>query len=336
MSFFLQSQSDLSSVITINPKPELVIKSKLVSTSNRPTDLAPLELGTKVFINLCHDEQVPKPDINFDPAVVYPLIINDQWEIPIITSSMRQDKDKKGALCYVWDCCINTQCAQWIRKEYQLREIVVEWCLESCDLAELLEISRDDVSFPKMKSKGPIPPLEMLSEELKSDYKKEMAKMAEEGSDNPDNLIKMRRSLMDDEEKIALEEEKLPPLFPTNNNEPSANERKPLIEEIDALSIEEKGSKPPKEVNFRVILGKTDPPHKLRIEITSELESSSDYDITYDAINNELVVKNANLENFKEKTLNIPLPNIFDSPETVESHMQCLFIKTEKKLSIKI
>ncbi|GAV53298.1 hypothetical protein ZYGR_0AI05820 [Zygosaccharomyces rouxii] len=336
MNFFLKSQNNLSPVVTINPKPELVIKSKLVSTSNRPKDLPPLEIGTKVFINLCHDEQVPQPDINFDPAIVYPLIINDQWEIPIITSSMRQDKDKKGALCYVWDCCINTKCAQWIRKEYQLREIVVEWCRESCDLAELLEISRDGISFPKMKSKGPIPPLEMLSEELNSDYKKEMAKMVEEGRDEPDNLIRMRRSLMDDEEKAALEEKELPPLFPTNNGKPASNEGKPLIEEIDELSIEEKGSRPLKEVDFKVVMGKADSPHKLRIEITSDLESGSDYDVTYDATHNELVVKNVNLEKFKEKTLNIPLPNIFDSRDTVESHIQCLFIKTEKKLSIKI
>ncbi|KAH9201519.1 pre-RNA processing PIH1/Nop17-domain-containing protein [Zygosaccharomyces rouxii] len=247
MNFFLKPQDNLSSVVTINPKPEFVIKSKLVSTKNRPKDLPELQIGTKVFINLCHDEQVPQPDINFDPAIVYPLIINDQWEIPIITSSMRQDTDKKGALCYVWDCCINTKCAQWIRKEYQLREIVVEWCLESCDLAELLEISRDDISFPKMKSKGPILPLEMLSEELNNDYKKEMAKMVEEGRDEPDNLIKMRRSLMDDEEKAALEEKELPPLFPINNHPPASNAGKPLIEEIDELSINEKGSKPLRE-----------------------------------------------------------------------------------------
>lgn len=336
MNFFLRPQDNSNPVITINPEPEFVIKSKLASISSRPKDLPPLEIGTKIFINLCHDEKVPKPDINFDPAIVYPLIINDQWEIPIITSSMRKDNDKKGAECYVWDCCINTKCAQWIRKEYQLREIIVEWCLESCDLSELLEISRDDVSFPKMKSKGPVPPLEMLSEELNSNYKKEMTKMVEEGRDEPWNLIKMRRSLMDDEERAELEEEELPPLFPTNNNKLTSNQGKPLIEEIDKLSIEKEKVEPLREVNFSVVMGKADDPYKVRIEITSELESGNDYDVAYNTMNNELIVKNVNLEKFKEKILNIPLPNVFDSPDTVESNMKCLFIKTEKKLCIKV
>lgn len=322
--------------MTITPKPEFVIKSKLVSVRNRPKDLPPLEIGTKIFINLCSDEQVPPPDINFDPPVVYPMIINDQWEIPIITSAIREDKDKKGSLCYIWDCCINTKCAQWIRKEYQLREIVVEWCLESCDLAELIEISRDDISFPKMKSKGSIPPLEILSDELNNDYKKEMAKMVEEGRDEPDDLIKTRRSLMDDEEKAAVEEKDLPPLFPMDINKPNSNGDKPLIEEIDELSINEGKSRPLKEVHYQVSMGKAEGPHKLRIEITSELKSGSDYDVTYNAKNNELAVKNKNLGEFQEKNLNIPLPNVFDSPDKVELHMQCLFIANERKLSIKI
>lgn len=331
MDFFLRPQGKPESVVVINPQPEFVIKSKLISVQNRPSELPSLKVGTKVFINLCHDDKVPKPDVKFDPAIVYPLIINDQWEIPIITSSAREDSDKKGALCYVWDCCINSQCAQWIRKEYQLREIVVEWCLESCDLSELIEISRDKISFPKLKSKGSIAPLEILSEELNSDYKKEMAKILKDEREEPGNLIKVRRTLMDDEEKAAVEGGNLPPLIPNN---PSEQLRKPLIEEVNALTIEEQRPKTLKDLHFEVKMGKADDnTHKLRIDIVSELRSGKDYNVQYNASNNELVVKSMNRQEFKEKTLAIPLPNIFVD---VESQMQCFFMKGERKLSIKI
>ncbi|AQZ11188.1 PIH1 (YHR034C) [Zygosaccharomyces parabailii] len=330
MDFFLRPQSKAESVITINPKPEFVIKSKLASVQNRPLDLPFLEAGAKVFINLCHDPQVPKPDVDFDPAIVYPLIINDQWEIPIITSSVRQDKDKKGALCYVWDCCINSKCVQWIRKEYQLREIVVEWCLESCDLCELIEISRDKITFPKLKSKGSIAPLEILSEDLNNDYKKEMTKILKEDRDEPRDLIEIRRNLMDDEEKAALAGAELPPLIPRNA---AAKSSKPLIEEVDALSIEDKKCKKLNDVHFQVNMSKESGNHKLRIDIISELNSAKNYEVQYNPSSNELVIKNTNLQEFNEKILTIPLPDIFVD---VESQMQCSFIKSEKKLSIKI
>lgn len=303
--------------------------------------MEPLHSSLKVFINICHDEKVPKPDIDFNPSVVYPLIMENQWEIPIITSSIRKDKDKKGILCYVWDCCINTKCMEWVCLNVQLREILVEWCLESCELSDMVEISRDNLSFPRMKKKGEtIPPLEVLSEVLKRDHNKDMADFAKDEQNDPISILNLKRSLItqeEDQSMVGTNDRTLPPLFPSRERHDS---NKPLIQEIDALTIDDKikkkakPSQEPKDINFEVSIRKTkdSKEYKLRVEIMSEVESGSDLRILYEAQQNSLLVKNVNLDRYKEKELNIPLPNIF-SNEDINS-MRCFFIKNARKLVI--
>lgn len=342
MEFLLRpaGEDQKDHIVTILPKPGFVIKSKLATIQNRPNTLPELQAGVKIFINVCQDDTVPKPDVDFNPSIVYPLIMNNQWEIPIITSSVREDTDKKGSSCYVWDCCVNTECMLWVSRDLQLREIVVEWCLESCELSDYVEISRDNIAFPKMKKKGEvIPALEVLSDELSNDYRKEMSKIKSE-HDDPINILKMKRSLLDSEGENLFEannEEELPPLFPPAKLDGTT---RPLIEEIDQLSITDSQKKKPKilselqEIHYDVKIRKTNNTneYKLKIEITSEVDSSSDLEIQYTVKENSFILKNTNLHICKEKRLEIPLPNIF----TLEniSNLKCFFIRKEKKLVI--
>ena len=237
MDFMLRPAAESSnSVVNLEPIPDFVVKSKLISTEGRPSHLLKLKANTKAFINICHHDEVPKPDIEFTSSVVYPLIMNNQWEVPIVTSSVREDTDKKGAMCYVWDCCINTDCMGWISDDLQLREIVIEWCLESCELSDVVGISREHIAFPKMKKKGEaIPALEIHLSELTNNYQENIAKAAEAEDDGPSNILRMKRSLLDDEPSGLLgnaDDDELPPLIP--NNKQSGG---PLIEEIDSLRI---------------------------------------------------------------------------------------------------
>lgn len=341
----INSTESTASVLLLEPQPGFVIKSKLDSCSP-PTELA---IGTKVFINVCFDNQVPKPNTDFNPSIVYPLIMNNQWEIPIITSNVRGDKDKKGAICYVWDCCINTECMSWVNKDYQLREILVEWCLESCELRQSVEISRDRIAFPKLKRKGDkIPTLEILNSDLNQDFRKEIDSIVEKDRTDPTSILEMQRDLVFGE---TLGERKnngnedtvtLPPLFPTTATTTTNNttQKKPLIEEIQDLSIREKQaktSKPraivePKTLEYQATMVKTkdDKKFKLKIEITSELDSSLDYSIKYDVKNSVLAIKNINLHLYNEKKLEIPLPKIFEE----QPDIKCFFIKSERKLII--
>ncbi|CAH01510.1 Pih1p [Kluyveromyces lactis] len=331
MSFLLRPLNDSSSnnsnnVIRISPEPCFVVKSKVINPGTTS-----LSSNAKIFINICHNDQIPLPEIDFNPAIVYPLIINNQWEIPIVTSSIREDVDKKGNVCYVSDCCINTKCVSWIQHDLQLREIVVEWCLESCELRAELEISRDNISFPKLKKKGDtIPELEILREDLTENYEETINDLVNREQKEPVSIIEKRRDFLAEDEPSTGE---LPPLIPIDQS----SRRKPLIEEIEDLSLHE--TKKPKveeiqkkSISYELSMGKPKDTSEflLKIEVTSELNSSLDYNIKYDAKSNKLIIKNTNLGIYPEKKLKVPLPDIFNNPPKLE----CFFVKPERRLII--
>ncbi|CDO93183.1 unnamed protein product [Kluyveromyces dobzhanskii CBS 2104] len=328
MSFLLRpidagDTNDYNKVIQIQPEPCFVIKSKVINPNNTS-----VKINAKIFLNVCHNDQVPLPEVDFNPYFVYPLIMNNQWEIPIVTSSVRQDVDKKDNICYVVDCCINTKCVSWIQQELELSEILTEWCLESCELREEIEISRDDISFPKMKKKGDtIPQLQVLSEDLAENYKETIHSLVDREQKDPVSILERRRDLLGEDEPLT---DDLPPLIPINKSTP----RKPLIEEIEDLSLHE--PKKPKidsksrTLNYNLTMGKPKDTSEflLKVEVVSELESSLDYRVRYDSENNKLIIANINTNIFPEKKLEIPLPDIFKgSPK-----LQCFFIKPERKL----
>ncbi|KAL3234964.1 Protein interacting with Hsp90 1 [Nakaseomyces bracarensis] len=344
MDFLLRpiggGDSGSSSVTVLKPQPSLVIKSKIVNVDDRPRNLPSLEADRKVFINLCHDDNAPKPDIPFDANIVYPMIMNNKWEIPIVTSSFRVDHDKKGQECYVVDCCVNSECLEWIAKDYQLKDILVEWCLEAAELRETVEISRDSIAFPKMKKKGDsIPDLEVFSEELDNNYMNDM--IEKDSNSEPTSILKARRDLLIQEEEMSIDNsplgEQLPPLFPGQTTR-----KKSLIEEIDDLSIQEK-PKPSEKVrkspiSYDVTMRKvtTSDKFKLRIDIKIEpVESSLDLNLSYDSTNNDLVLRNLNIHICEEKILKIPLPNIFDRNKVL-NNADIYFVKNKKTVTILI
>lgn len=339
MDFMLRPIGSGSQVTVLKPEPGFVIKSKLVNVTERPRNLPALEVGKKVFVNLCHDKHAPKPDVPFDANVVYPLIMNNKWEIPIVTSAFRIDHDKKGQECYVVDCCVNSDCIGWIAGDYQLRDILVEWCLEAAELRESVEISRDSIAFPKMKKKGEsIPDIEVISEELDNNYMKRM--MEEDSSAEPAGILKVKRDLLLKDEEMSIDSTggtgaELPPLFPAQ-----AMGKKSLIEEIDDLSIQETPKKAKKirkaEIEYDASMRKvtTSERFKLRIDIVVEpVENSRDLNLTYDAKKNELLLKNLNTGVCEEKILKIPLPNVFNRDTVLES-ADVYFIRGTKTLTI--
>ncbi|KAI8389695.1 related to Protein interacting with Hsp90 1 [Nakaseomyces glabratus] len=328
MDFLLRpiASGDDNQVTVLHPEPLFVIKSKIVNIDNRPKKLLKLEAGSKIFVNLCHDPQAPKPEIPFDPNIVYPLIINNKWEIPIVASSIRTDTDKKGQVCYVIDCCVASDCVKWFVEDYQLKEIVVEWCLEAAELREVIEISRDKISFPKMRKKGDsIPDLEIFSNELDGSDIKE-ATQNDKGND-PSSLLQIRRDLLSQEEDLSLSNDSditahgLPPLFP------KANETKgrSLIQEIDDLTLKEKpknaAKKVQKNIEYNVIMKKIEN-HKYKLRLDIQIDSisgKSDLNIFYDPTNNDIVLRNLNTDLYDQKDFKIPLPNIFEGKDIMNN-----------------
>lgn len=312
------------SVIKIKPEPIFVIKSKLIS-----------EPQSKLFINVCHSKDVPSPITPFNPTKTYSDIMNNQWEIPIITSPSRSDIDKKGSSCLVFDCIINSDLVETLTNvnNFQLREILVEWCIESVEIRENLMIHRDLIKFPKMKFKGEnLPILEIRNDnnDDKTDTK----------TNDISDFLQMKRDLIDNEE-IDYNENGLKALFPTNSQ--ISNKSKSLIEDISDSRSNVVNSKienaiEKANINFDVMMRKTNntDKYKLRIEITSELNSSLDIKLAYNESSNELLIENLNLQQYNAKMLKIPLPNFVKDEKIQLAQFKSFFIKNQKKLYILI
>ncbi|CAI5756295.1 unnamed protein product [Candida verbasci] len=106
----------------------------------------------KVFINICHSPNVPKPE-DFNPETSFNLIIENKWQIPIVVSEEKSTFDKKGIPSLAYDCCINSECFKWIQSNQDLKQILIEWSIESIELTYKLQLDRS-YSIPKMLSKG--------------------------------------------------------------------------------------------------------------------------------------------------------------------------------------
>lgn len=333
-SFYLRPLNEVKS-IDIVPEPYLVVKSKLGSSSSAPG------VSAKIFVNIVHNENYPSaPEIPFNPSIVYPLIMNNEWEIPIITTAYVTDKDKQGSTCLVWDCCVNSACIQWCTENEQLKEILIEWCLESCELRSELEIDRDAIKFPKMKYKGSdVRKIEILENDLQQSAQNVADKAQVSSSSN--EFLEMKRNYENGEE----ESEQLMELRLPGNTNLSRQGKTPLIQEIqtptnpmDKSSSNMATTQHSKldSCRYEVTMRKPDSPskpYKLKVEITTNMENcnSLDFSLHYEHKEHTLFIKNLNTHRYKENSLQIPLPKFEMGPEDT---VKAFFIKSKRTMYV--
>ncbi|KAK9352575.1 pre-RNA processing PIH1/Nop17-domain-containing protein [Lipomyces doorenjongii] len=106
------------------PSPGFVVKTAL----QLPTTDPPASAGTKVFLNICYNKRVPEAPSGFEK--IEEAIMRDDWAIPVIVSSAREDTDKAGSKCLVYDCCANTKILQYALRDNNVRLVLIESCLE--------------------------------------------------------------------------------------------------------------------------------------------------------------------------------------------------------------
>lgn len=327
----LKNTNSTQEELVLKPKASFVVKTKLDTSTQNPKR----EKGTKVFLNICSDDNVPLPEVGYDPNVIYPLIMDNKWEIPIVTSQERIDKDKKGQLAYVYDCIINTKAMRWIQRDNELREILIEWTLESAELRSNFQLSRESIATPKMISKGEVQELTVLKSELDiSRLNKEFERIHNIQSE-PQSILEARK--IEDEE--MEEEQNNINIFNVNaSSERSENSvTKPLIQEITNMSLNSP-PQPEKKIatlsqprlEYSTTMSKTDlNGYKLKIEIKSQNKSSLDYDMYLDRSTNTLILKNLNTAFTTDKNFELPLPTVFESPS-----IKSFFVHDESTLVI--
>ncbi|CCE86106.1 Piso0_005756 [Millerozyma farinosa CBS 7064] len=340
----MESTDSKNDTITLHPTEGFVIKSRIESA----TDLGKYSLGTKVFINVCHDQAVPRPSIDFDPAVVFPLIISNEWEIPMIVSTEKSSADKKGLPSFVYDCCINTTCFQWCQINGELRSILIEWCLESIELMYELSLSRE-YSTPKMLQKGKLSETEVLASEIDGSGLKK--KLQDLHNNETLGLIEEINWQKEQDE----EESNLPDLMNIQNAASEQNpqqEVKPLIEEVEDINVARNKKKQSRDhtakpiqpaqsstaqkIDYTVTMSKVPSPYKLLIKVeVRNVADSKSFDVNFCSNSKALRITNLDkllyFNNSKDETrkntLEIPIPFNYSGDG---GDLQCFYVIPDK------
>ena len=127
------------SVVFINPKPGYVLKTKNLAT------------GNKVFINICSDDNIAKPTSKVERVAGSQGL---QWSIPYSQSQPREDVDKGGDKCMVYDVIFHHDALYLAGKDLRLRGLVHNTALDALERAYQVQCDRNNLRFPKMKFKG--------------------------------------------------------------------------------------------------------------------------------------------------------------------------------------
>merc|ERR1712241_1019013 len=127
------------SVVFINPTPGYVLKTKNTKTDG------------KVFINICSDDNIAKPQSKVETMSGSHGL---QWSIPYSQSQPRQDIDKGGENCMVYDVIFHPDTLYLAEKDVRLRDVVHSTALDAIQKSFDVLTDGKNLKFPKMKFKG--------------------------------------------------------------------------------------------------------------------------------------------------------------------------------------
>jgi hypothetical protein len=105
--------------------------------------------GAKVFINVCSSEHVDAPA----PVETQEGAASDevQMRIPLSLGPPREDLDKSGEVCTVYDVVFHPDAVEGALKEAEFRSFVMQLTAHQIQQKYKDEISLGDLSFPKVK-----------------------------------------------------------------------------------------------------------------------------------------------------------------------------------------
>lgn len=238
--------------ITLEPSAGFVVKTQIVSGKRQ---------GLKTFVNVCSDSRVPEPADGYGPEILEKVQRGEDYVVPIVMSTQREDVDKAGRSCVVWDCCMHPKVIVECIQNAGLRLLVIETCLELIESSSGLELSRE-YSLPKMLAKGTLERTLVRKRDLYG-----------EGGDDEESVTQG----IDDLARKVISSKSEPAPQPESGSK-KQKAQKPLIQ---VLSSEDQGpEETTQELDYRVckfdmlFSGEGSPP-KYRVEISGASENDS-------------------------------------------------------------
>ncbi|AOW00873.1 uncharacterized protein YALI1_A20149g [Yarrowia lipolytica] len=134
-------------MVTIHPTPVYAIKTRLATSAKGK------QQGTKVFLNVCYDSNVPSPDTPFGPETLRNLEQGIDWHMPVVLGKERKDTDNKKQLCYVWDCVVSLSVLEASMSSIEVKSLLIETCMGLVEMNYGLVLSRE-FTLPNLTAKG--------------------------------------------------------------------------------------------------------------------------------------------------------------------------------------
>eukprot|EP01147_Barroeca_monosierra_P006420 gene6420-293_t len=135
-----QSHNQMSLVI---PKPGFCVK----------TDT---ESGEKVFLNICHADEIPAPPSISDEelALVIANEDNSRFRIPMSVGEPHMEPDHAGVPCKAIDAAVNSSVLDILNEREGMREFVVELVMCQVEAKYQLVLNREYKLLKRRKSMG--------------------------------------------------------------------------------------------------------------------------------------------------------------------------------------
>jgi hypothetical protein len=139
--------------VQIQPIAGFVCKTKTTTT------LKGFAIGTKVFINVCHAEEVPEPTPTATEKDIQKALraqAGANYQVPMSLGPTRYDRDHADKACIVIDACIHTKPYLRAERDLDYRLYILELAMELIEERDKVQLSRE-FTMPKIMSKGTIP-----------------------------------------------------------------------------------------------------------------------------------------------------------------------------------
>jgi dynein assembly factor 2 len=108
----------------------------------------------KVFVNVCQSQVVAEATCKPSLKAGSKKSNGTQWNIPYSLSPGREDLDKSGKRCLVYDCSFNPKSYQKGQKYPRFMQMLVETALDALQTREEAKIASGKVKFLKIPYKG--------------------------------------------------------------------------------------------------------------------------------------------------------------------------------------
>ena len=144
--------------VFLRPQPGHVVKARKIDVSDEKTvgknkQSEESKGGDKVFINVCWDPNVAKPESRqaVDGSTGKSGV---RWSVPYCQSRPRQETDGKGVPCDVYDVIFHPEAGILASKDPRIKDLLNTTAIDAIEKAFGVKLDRKNLKFPKLKYKG--------------------------------------------------------------------------------------------------------------------------------------------------------------------------------------